>query len=87
MGHMQRILQNLSSTRKEVPLYLQNLETEGIDIKQEQKWGEVYLMVLDIRIMNGTIYTDLTGSFPVASARGNKLMYIAYSYDANVILW
>ena len=32
MGHMQRIHQNLRSTRKEVPLYLQNLETEGIDI-------------------------------------------------------
>ena len=29
---MQRIRQNLKSTRKEVPLYLQNLETEGIDI-------------------------------------------------------
>ena len=46
MGHMQRIRQNLRSTRKEVPLYLQNLETEGIDIEQEKKCGEVYLMVL-----------------------------------------
>ena len=35
MGHMQRIRQNLRSTRKEVPLDLQNLETEGINIKQE----------------------------------------------------
>ena len=32
MGHMQRICQNLRSTRKEVPQYLQNLETEGINI-------------------------------------------------------
>ena len=64
MSHMQIIRQNMRSTRKEVPLYLQNLETEGIDIKQEKKCGEVYLMVLDIRIMNGTIYTDLTGAFP-----------------------
>ena len=46
MGHMQRIRQNLRSTRKEVPLYLKNLETEGIDIEQEKKCGEVYLMVL-----------------------------------------
>ena len=60
MGHMQRIRQNLRSTRKEVPLYLQNLETEGIDIKQEKKCGEVYLMLLDIRRMNSTIYTELT---------------------------
>ena len=37
--------------------------------------------------MNGTIYTDLTGAFPVTSARGKKLLYIAYSYDANGILW
>ena len=37
MGHMQRIRQNLRSTRKEVPLYLQNLETEGINIEQEEK--------------------------------------------------
>ena len=36
--------------------------------------------------MNGTIYTDLKGAFPVTSARGNKLLYIAYSYYANEIL-
>ena len=60
MGHMQRIRQNLRSTRKKVPLYMKNLETEGIDIKQEEKCGEVYLMVLEKRRMNETIYTDLT---------------------------
>ena len=37
--------------------------------------------------MNGTIYTDLTGSLPVTPERGNKLLYIAYSYDANGIMW
>ena len=44
-------------------------------------------MVLEMRRINGTIYTDLTGAFPVTSARGNKLLYIAYIYDANGILW
>ena len=44
-------------------------------------------MVLEMRRMNRTIYTDLTGAFPVISERGNKLLYIAYSYDANGILW
>ena len=44
-------------------------------------------MVLDIRIMNGTISTDLTGEFPVTSERGNKLLYIAYSYEENGIQW
>ena len=37
MGHMQRIRQNMRSTRKDMPLYLKNLETECIDIKQEKK--------------------------------------------------
>ena len=31
MGHKQRIRQNMWSTSKEVPLYLHNLETEGIN--------------------------------------------------------
>ena len=44
-------------------------------------------MVLDIRRTNGTIYTDLAGAFPVTSARGNKLLYIAYSYNANGVIW
>ena len=44
-------------------------------------------MVLEKQRMNGTIYTDLTGAFPATSPRGNKLLYIAYSYDANGILW
>ena len=87
MGHMQRIRQNPRLTRKEVPLYLQNLENEGINIEQEKKFGEVYLMVLEIQQMNGTIYTDLTGALPVTSASVNKLIYIAYSYYSNGILW
>ena len=44
-------------------------------------------MVLEIRRMNGTIYTDLTGDCPVTSARGNRLLCIAYSYDASRIMW
>ena len=44
-------------------------------------------MVLEIRRMNGTIYTELTGAFPVTSSKGNKLLYISYRYDANGIIW
>ena len=87
MGHMQPIRQKLRSTKKELPIYLQNLEIEGIDIEREEKCGEVYILVLDVRRLNGTIYTDLTGPFPVTSARGYKTLFISYSYDANGILW
>ena len=54
-GHMQRIRQNMRSMKKDIPIYLQNLETEGINIEREEKCGEVYIMVLDVRRMNGTI--------------------------------
>ena len=58
MGHTQIIRQNLRSTRKEVPLYLQNLETEGINIKQEKKCSEVYL--IHLHWPNGSVSGDLS---------------------------
>ena len=67
------------STKKETPLYLQNRKTDGINIQQDPKCGDVYLLVFGVRRLNETAYTDLTGAFPVTSARGNKLLYIAYS--------
>ena len=87
MGHMQQIRQKLRSTKQQIPLYLQNLETEGMEIVQEAKCDEVYIQMLDVTRMNGTVYTDLTGAFPTTSARGNKYLYISYSYDANGILF
>ena len=50
MGHMQRIRKNLRSTRRKIPLY-------GNQYRTRKKCGEVYLMVLEMRRMNGTIYT------------------------------
>ena len=58
-----------------------------MEIVQEAKCDEVYIQMLDVTRMNGEVYTDLTGAFPTTSARGNKYIYIAYSYDANGILF
>ena len=63
------------------------IETAKHNIEREEKCGEVYILVLDMQRMNGTIYTDLTGAFSITSARGYKTLFIAYSYDANGILW
>ena len=35
---------------------------------------------------HGTIYTDLTGPFPVTSMDGNKYILVIYVYDSNAIL-
>ena len=72
VGHMQRIRQNMWSTRKEVPLYVQYLETEGINIEQEEKCGEVYLMVLEMRRINGKYIHRLNWSIPSNLSKGKQ---------------
>jgi hypothetical protein len=47
----------------------------------EEKTHLVFAVVLD----HGQVYTDLTGSFPARSSKGNSGMMICYSYDANYI--
>ena len=42
--------------------------------------------MLEVKRMNGTVYMDLTGTFLVTSARGNKYLFIAYSFDVNGII-
>ena len=34
----------------------------------------------------GTMYTDLTGRFPVMSFKGNQYLFVAYLYDHNAII-
>ena len=34
----------------------------------------------------GTMYTDITGRFPVMSYKGNQYLFVAYLYDRNAIL-
>ena len=38
MGHMQRIRQKLRLTKQQIPLYLHNVETEGMEIVQQAKF-------------------------------------------------
>ena len=34
----------------------------------------------------GTMYTDLTGAFPVRSFKGMQYIFVAYVYDLNAII-
>ena len=34
----------------------------------------------------GTVYTDLTGKFPVTSISGHKYVMVLYHYDSNGII-
>ena len=35
----------------------------------------------------GTVYTDLTGNFPVTTISGNKYVMVLYHYDSNGIIF
>jgi hypothetical protein len=48
-----------------------------------QRTPKVYATITDI---NGKVYTDLTGRFPMTSSKGNKYILVLYEYDGNAIL-
>ena len=49
------------------------------------KSNKVAYVVIDRNEMN-TAYQDLTGRFPILSARGNEYIMIGYHFDANYIM-
>lgn len=42
--------------------------------------------MVDMQVITGKTYSDLTGRFPVVSSRGNQYIFIMYDYDSNAIL-
>jgi hypothetical protein len=59
-------------------------ESEYEDITPQAS-GENLHLVFAEELDQGQIYTDLTGNFPVRSSKGNNVLMICYSYDANYI--
>jgi hypothetical protein len=78
MGHMNQKQQNIWSTKEKL------LESEDEDITLMGS-GENTHSVFAVVLGQGQIYTDLTGTFPTLSSKGNKGLMICYSYAANYI--
>jgi hypothetical protein len=79
MGHMNQKRQSIRSTNKKV-----KSESEYEDITPQSSGGKTHL-VFAVVFDQGQIYTDPTGNFPVRSSKGNNVLMICYSYDANYI--
>jgi hypothetical protein len=78
MGHMNQKRQNFRSTKEKL------LEAEDEDITplgSNEKTHLCFAVVFD----QGQIYTDLKGSFPTRSSKGNNGLMICYSCDANYV--
>lgn len=53
--------------------------------KRRDKTNEIFASYLAADT-EGTIYSDLTGKFPVTSVQGNKYVLVVYHYDSNSII-
>ena len=83
-GHLDRKRKNIkSSTKKNIELDEHN---EDIAPPPESKTEEVFIAFLSADT-TGTVYTDLTGKFPVTSRSGNKYILLLYHYDSNAIIF
>jgi hypothetical protein len=78
MGHMNQRRQNTRSTK---PKLIAQDDEDITPLGSEEKTHIVFEVVLD----HGQVYTDLTGAFPTRSSKGNNVLMICYSYDANYI--
>ena len=50
------------------------------------KTNGILCMLMQTKKETGKAYIDLTGRFPIRSARGNEYILVGYHYDANAIL-
>ena len=80
-GHLDQKRKNIKSTQKET-------KEEKLDttLSPEEK-NEYVLITFLAADSNITLYTDLTGKFPVTSISGHKYVMVLYHYDSNGIIF
>ena len=58
----------------------------GVDvIPMDEQASNVFCCAALANATEGTLYTDMTGSFPVQSLEGMHAFFVAYDYDTNMI--
>ena len=92
-GHLNRKRKNTRSTQISETVRKQDIAASPEHQKQldmtplpEPKTNDVFISFLATDT-TGTVYSDLTGKFPVTSLAGNKYVLVLYDYDSNAILF
>jgi hypothetical protein len=80
MGHMNERRQNIRSTSK-TPTTSDIEYVTATPATSGTKTHLVYAVLFD----QGQLYTDLTGTFPVTSSKGNWYFMVCYVYDCNYV--
>ena len=85
-GHMHRTPKNVRSTKHNMN-HSTNDELDDLHPPQNTTAPcELFCFAALADTMAKTLYTDITGCFPVRSYRGHQYIFLAYVYDVNAIL-
>ena len=88
-GHLHRTRKNLRSTRATHKQDMNEQILSNLDLNPHEEPNarcEIFCYAALANEIKGTIYTDLTGRFPIRSYKGNQYIFLTYVYDANAII-
>ena len=87
-GHMKRCKQNIRSTQSNEQ-EVKNAKFEVMDMNLPQQMCsalDMFCFAVLADANEGTMYTDLTGKFPVRSDKNNQYVFVVYFYSINAII-
>jgi len=67
------------------PAMAADQELDFYPTKEADAEWELFIGAAFAETFDGTIYTDITGGFPITSYKGNKVIFFAYEYRTNAI--
>ncbi|KAL7484256.1 hypothetical protein ACHAW6_009898, partial [Cyclotella cf. meneghiniana] len=82
MGHLDQRRQGIRSTKTMTATPTADSMEEPQQLPLNDKTNMVFMTMVDI---DGQLFTDQTGRFPITSNRGNNYVVIFYTVDANHI--
>ena len=87
-GHMRRHQANTASTRNiQADIIAARNEVNCMPVLQEAcAMHDMFCFAALANANSGTMYTDLTGAFPVRSFKNMQYIFVAYIYDLNAII-
>jgi hypothetical protein len=87
-GHMRRHRTNTASTRNaHANIMAARVDVSSMSPTQEVcSLQEMFCLAALANANTGTMYTDLTGAFPIRSFKNMQYIFVAYIYDLNTII-
>jgi hypothetical protein len=89
MGHMDQQCQGVQPTQPTpttLPIQIPNIFNDPMeDVPQEPHNARTNIVFMAIYKINGNLFNDQTGRFPITSNHGHAYVVVFYIFDANAI--